>query len=174
MTLGNPVEIHARDQGLLMSGDITGVTVEHRVGDTPKLVIAVHDRAQRLARATKVKTYVGTTYSQIVEEIAEIHGLGSSIDPTETSIEYLMQVDSDLALLDTLADRVGFDWWVEAGELHFEKPKVARTVELKLPDDLLAFSVRASGLHADTVRIDGWDRRQQQVVTGQSTPFRHR
>ena len=165
-TLGNEVEIHARDQGMLMRGDITGVTVEHRVGDTPELVIVVHDRAARLARATKVDTFVTTTYSDIVTQMAGAHGMTASVDATKGTVDYLMQVDSDLALLDAIADRVGYDWWIDNGELQFKKPTATNTVQLKLAEDLLAFSVRASGLHADSVRVDGWDREQQKVVSG--------
>jgi len=169
VTLGNPVEVHARDRGLLIAGDITGITVEHRNGSAPELVVVVHDRAYRLARATKVATYVKATYSGVVSELAQAHGMRVSVDSTNATVDYLMQVDSDLALLDALADRVGYDWWVEDGTLHFKKPVAGDTVELKLADDLLAFSVRASGLHADSVRVDGWDRQQQQAVTSNAT-----
>jgi uncharacterized protein involved in type VI secretion and phage assembly len=167
--LGKPVEVHARDKGVLMSGDITGVTVEHRIGEAPELLIIVHDKAHQLARATKVKTFVQMSYSDVVRQLAQENGLTPSVDSVASVLDYLMQVDSDLALLDSLADRTGYDWWVEGKTLHFKKPATGDTVNLKLADDLLAFSVRASGLHADKVRVDGWDRHQQATVTGTAT-----
>ena len=169
VALGSKVQVFARGEHLLFDGDITGVTVEHRLGQAPELVVVVHDRAYKLARATKVETFVKTKYSDVASQIADNHRLSAAVESTSAVVEYLMQVDSDLALLDALADRTGFDWWVEGDTLHFKKPALGAIVNLTLAEDLLAFSVRASGLHADSVRIDGWDRHQQQVVSGNAS-----
>jgi uncharacterized protein involved in type VI secretion and phage assembly len=166
VALGSKVQVFARADRTLFDGDITGVTIEHRERQPPELVVVAHDRAYRLGRSTTVETYTKRKYSDIVSTLAEKHGLTASVDQTTAVVEYLMQVDSDLALLDALADRTGFDWWVDADTLHFKKPEAGNTVELAIDKSLLSFSVRASGLHADSVRIDGWDRHKQQVVSG--------
>ena len=168
IALGNRVEIHARDKGLLMRGDITGVSVEHQLGEAPDLVIVVHDKAYKLALTTKVATYLNMKFSDVVEKLASEHSLSAKVTATSNVLPHMFKADSDLALLDALADRAGFDWWVDGNDLHFEKPAEGTTVELQLAKDLLAFSVRASGLHASSVKVDGWDHKQTSAINAQA------
>ena len=92
-------------------------------------------------------------------------GLTASVDSTTEEVDYLLQADSDLGLLTELAQRVGFDWWVDGTTLHFKKPASGGQLTLTLGTDLWSFSARASGHHPDKVLVDGWDRAQQQQVS---------
>ena len=65
-----------------------------------------------------------------------------------------------------MASRSGFDWWVDDTTLNFKKPASGSTVELKLGDALRNFSVYASGHAPGTVSVYGWDRDDQQTLTG--------
>ena len=72
-------------------------------------------------------------------------GLTASTDSSELTLDYLLQVSSDLAFLDEMASRCGFDWWVEGTTLYFKKPAAGNTVQMTLGDALRSFSVHASG-----------------------------
>jgi uncharacterized protein involved in type VI secretion and phage assembly len=175
--LGTGVTIGARRPGqtsddVLLAGEITGVGVEQGIRADPELVLVVHDKAQRLARGTMVQTYINSSFSDVVSKIAQRHGLTPSVSAPAGSLDYVLQVDSDLALLDAVADRTGCDWWVDDTTLHFKppasNPRASTSLDLALGRNLHTFEVRASGLHADAVHVEGWDRKQQQSVTGTS------
>ena len=159
----------ATEPDVLLAGEVTGVTVEQSATRDPELVLVVHDRAYRLTRATLVGTYVNSSVDVVVKTIAQRHGLRADVTAPRARLDYLMQVDSDLALLDALADRTGHDWWVDDTTLHFLPPgggaRPRTEVDLVLGRNLTEFTVRASGLHPDAVTVDGWDRRAQQPVT---------
>lgn len=155
---------------VLLKGEITGVQLEQSMTSN-ELIVVVHDRGERLTRGATVGTYVNMSIGDVVTAIASRHGLTASVKDARAKQEYLLQVDSDLALLDALADRSGHDWWVDGTTLHFEKPSSAGRgpkLELALGKNLTRFNVRASGLHADKVQVEGWDRKRQQGFTSTS------
>lgn len=150
---------------LLIDAEVTAVALEQRVGDHPELVVTGHDKSHRLGRATDVKTYLEMTYSDVVSTLASGAGLIPATEATTLTVDYLMQADSGLGLLTELARRVGYDWWVDDGSLHFKKPAAGSSVSLALGTSLLAFSAKASGHHPDSVTVEGWDRDQQKLVS---------
>ncbi|MCU1593830.1 MAG: hypothetical protein JWO12_1222 [Frankiales bacterium] len=159
----------------LFEGVITGLGLEQGARGSAsysELVLVAHDGAERLLRGTSVKNFNDSTISDLVSGIASRHGLTAQVDSTPLVLEYVLQVESDFALLEALADRCGYDWWVEGTALHFKKPSSSgygpgKTV--KLGDDLVEFVLRASGLHADTVEVRGWNRKTQQEVTASAS-----
>ncbi len=105
-----------------------------------------HDKSHRLGRATNVVTYTNQTYSDIVSALARKAGLTADVTSTSRQLEYVLQVDSNLALITELANRVGYDWWVENNRLNFKPPPAAGAeVPLKFDNDLLSLSVKATG-----------------------------
>jgi uncharacterized protein involved in type VI secretion and phage assembly len=171
--LGVPVQVKAPGAGdpiVLVSAEVTSIVVEQREDAQPELVVVAMDKSHRMGRGTQIKSYQSMAYSDIVAKLAQSYGLRASYEPTDIKLDYVMQADSDLGLLTELARRVGFDWWVDDTTLNFKKPATGSTVPLSLyGGDLRSFSVRASGHHAGTVTVDGWNRAQQQLVTATAT-----
>lgn len=163
--LGASIEIAVRDAGTLLTGDVTGLGVDQDANDSPVFTVVAHDRAYRLARGTRVATYASSSYLTVVSQLARSAGLTPRVVGGGGTIDYLLQVDSDLALLDALADRGGFDWQVEGTTLKFSKGQVPERVTLTMGEELLSFGARASGLRPDAVRIEGWDRTAQESVS---------
>lgn len=167
------VEVEVRQPGTseaLISAEVTEVSCEQREEEQPELVVVAHDRSHRLGRMTAVTTYLTTEVGGVVEQLARMAGLRVDADPALPQLDYLLQVDTNLGLLDELAARTGCDWWVEGQTLHFVKPGSGGSIaRLRLGDTLRSFSVRASGSHSDSVVVDGWDRDQQQSVRGEAT-----
>ncbi|MDA8070009.1 MAG: VgrG-related protein [Actinomycetota bacterium] len=155
---------------VLVDAEVTAIACEQRPGEQPELLVEAHDRSHRLGRATQASTYTSMSPGQVVESLAEKAGLSASVTASGETMEYLLQVDSDLGLLGELARRQGCDWWVDtSATLHYGQPSSSKTVSLTLGDDLLSFSARASGQRPDSVTVDGWDRDSQSVVSGSAT-----
>jgi uncharacterized protein involved in type VI secretion and phage assembly len=166
--LGTTVVVSVPHNGPLVTAEVTALGVEQRLGENPELLLTALDKSHRMARGTKVKTYLNATYPDIVSQLARDHGLSVSADPADLTMEYVLQVSSDLAFLSELAARSGFDWWVEGQTLHFKRPKVTAAVELKLGDQLHSFSAFASGHAPGAAEVHGWDRNRQQKLSSTS------
>jgi|SRR5579875_546159 len=169
--LGRAVTVSVPQSGTLATVEVTAIAVEQREEESPELVLTCLDRSHRMGRGTRVKTYLNTTYSDIVSDLARQHGLVAEADSTGVLLEYVLQVSSDLTFLSEMAARSGFHWWVDGNSLHFKKPGLGKTVELKLGSGLISFSVEASADKPGSVEVHGWDRDQQQQLSGTaSTP----
>lgn len=171
ISLGKSVKVSAPTDAslVLIAAEVTSIAVDQRAGEQPELVVVAHDKSHRLGRATNVKSFLSMTYSDVVTRLAADCGLVADVSSTSLTIDYLMQADSDLGLITELADRVGYDWWVEGDTLHFKAPASTGTVALALSETLLSFSARASGHRFDQVTVEGWDRHQQNLVTATAT-----
>jgi phage protein D len=167
LKLATDVQIGIPRQAPLASVEVTGFAVEQSPGSQPELVVVCHDKSHRLGRATNVVTYTNQTYSAIVQSLASAAGLTAEVTSTSRQLEYVLQVESDLALITELANRVGYDWWVDDNKLLFKPPAAGETVELAFNKDLLSLSVKASGQRPDSFRVVGWDSQKQAVVDSQ-------
>jgi uncharacterized protein involved in type VI secretion and phage assembly len=166
LALAGTVTVSVPQAGSLITAEVTSIGVEQRQGENPELVVTALDKSHRMARGSKVKTYLNAAYSDIVSQLAGDYGLSPSTDATGVVLEYVLQVSSDLTFLSDMATRSGFAWWVEGTTLHFKKPASGSTIDLKLGDTLRSFSVRLSGHAPGQVQVYGWDRDKQQKLTG--------
>ncbi|HEY2044571.1 MAG TPA: phage baseplate assembly protein V [Jatrophihabitans sp.] len=166
--LGTTVKISDHERSALMSGTVTGVSLQQSVNEQPELVVVVHDAAFKLARGTRVTTYLNATYSDIISQLAQAAGLTPDVISTSGVNEYLLQAGTDLAFLNSIMERIGYVWWLEDDKRLTVKPAGASTatVDMKLGDELTEFNVRASGLRPTEVRVSGWDRDHQQNILG--------
>lgn len=165
--LGVEVEVRAPvpSSASMVTAEIVSISSEQHPGQPPELVLVGLDLSHRLGRTTRVKVYNQQSYSDIVTSLASESSLTPAVHSSGAPVEYLMQAESDMALLNELAARTGFDWWVTGKKLHFARPEAGETVTLRLGEDLLSFSARASGLKPSEVQVDGWDRSGQKAVT---------
>ncbi len=166
--IGKKVDVGVYQGGSLMSGTVTGMSLQQQEGDHPDLVVTVDDAAHKLTRGSKVKTYLNMTFSDIVSQVASGAGVTAEVSSTSEVHPYVLQADSDLAFLDELAARCGYDWWVEGSALQFKPPSTAGSVlTLELGKDLQEFSVSASGLLPTKAQVVGWDNATQSSIVGQ-------
>jgi len=169
-SIGTAVEVGVYQGGTLLTGSVTGLSLQQQEGDHPDLVVVVDDGAYKLTRGSKVKTYLNMSFSDIVSQLASGAGLTASTTSTQETHPYVLQADTDLGFLDDLASRVGYDWWVEGSTLHFAPPSSAGPVQrLELGKDLHEFSVQASGLLPNKAQVVGWDNATQSSIVGQGT-----
>lgn len=157
----------------LFQGIITSIGSEQREGEQPELVVVGHDLSYKLGLTSRVKTWSQMPVSTIVSGLVSSYSLSATTGASaSTTVDYLLQVDTDLGLLGELALRAGADWWVDGTTLYLGKPdelaSERATTSLTLGDDLRSFSAKAVSA-PKKVSVSGWDTVQQQTVTGQAT-----
>jgi phage protein D len=167
--LGTEIKVTTFGGDLLMVGKVTSTQMTQLETRSPELVVTADDAALRLTRGSKVTTYAGMTYSQVVSQIAQRLGLSAKVVATDEQFPYMIQSGSDLQFLEDISDRIGYDWWIggtSGAELVFGPPVASDPVSTFTGgDNLIEFGVRASGLHPTGVTVTGWSPATQATVS---------
>lgn len=158
----------------VFSGEIAAVGLEQRGSQRHTLVVEAYDKSHRLGHATRVKTFLDQSYSDILSSIAGIYGLTADIDGALGApvFKYQLQQESDLAFLDRIATRTGSEWFVDAGKLTVRpRPAVSSAVaKTEYGNDLLRFRARYSGSeHVGGAKVMGWDPATKQAISSEDT-----
>lgn len=157
----------------LMSGEVTAISLDQGSAYGPastELTVTVDDKAYRLGQTTRHTTHLKVKYSDVILKAARETGLNASIVDTGETHEYLLQSGTDLAYLDWISDRIGLLWWVDDNTLKVVKPGTSSgTTTVRLGEDLIRLSTRASGRHAGRVTVTGWDEQQQATISETTT-----
>jgi phage protein D len=170
MKIGATVVVKVAGGDELIKAYVTGLAVEQPEDSDPELVVIAHDLAHKLSRQVNVATFVKMTYSDIIKKVVQGCGLSiGTVESTSRVLEYVVQADSAQGLLNELATRLGYDWWVEADKLSFKKVAAGSPVaKLVYGHQLQSFSVRGTSIRPDEVEIEGWDRAIGKAVTGKA------
>lgn len=178
LELGTEVTISSVEPAIaVFSGMVTGLDMEAGLTGT-EVTATVQDKAYLLARNRSVATYGDQTYSEVVTTIAAAAGLRTSVTATTERVQWLLQVDSDLGLIDEIAGRLGLDWavvdntfgmWPSSGTA----PWATERSSLELGVDLLSFAVRRADVGPTDVTVRGWDALQGRAVTSTATSATH-
>ena len=149
---------------------VTEIGSERDTGGVAEYVVVAHDASYRLTRRHQVVTFANMSASDVVSKVAQGAGLKpKQVDATSEVLPYLLQADSDFGFITTLARRYGYDWWVDGEDLYFTKPSSSPDeIRLNVLDDLLRFSVSQTAVPHKRVTVNGWDRDNQELVTGQA------
>lgn len=172
-SLGTAITVKARGGTVLFTGEVTGVELDMERG-APNLTVIADDASYKMTLGNQVRTFTNMTYSDIVRQITSGLGMAAKLTATSATFEYVLQTDSDFGFLSEIADRVGYDWWVDpAGTLQFHPmgSQAGTTPSLDWRSDgtmLRHFSVRASALHPQQVSVNGWDAKTAKVVASKS------
>ncbi len=170
-TLGTQVSIKLPDGTVLLTGEVTGFSLEQdgrALGPSSELVVTVDDRACALGRETKSRSFLSVGYTDVIRTMASEAGLRVDVNVLDAGEqhEYLLQAGSDLAYLGWITARCGWAWWVEDTALVVKDAGASvGSVPVTLGKDLVRFSARASGLHPRKVTVTGWDNEQQQGIS---------
>jgi uncharacterized protein involved in type VI secretion and phage assembly len=172
-SLGTTIKVTTSSGAELFTGEVTGVELNVEWG-APNVSVIADDAAYKMTLGNKVRTFTQVAYSDVVSQIGSEYGLTVNASATPSVHEYLLQSDSDFGFLTEMADRAGYDWWVDAGgTLQFHQMAAstdsATTVTWGEFGTLRSFSVRASALHPNKVTVNGWDAANKQSVTSTSS-----
>ncbi|MFQ5647483.1 MAG: phage late control D family protein, partial [bacterium] len=102
-------------------------------GDTVRLTLKAYDAGSKMKGKSSQKIWKNKTYSGIAQEIAGKYKLNAVVDVTSEIIESEPQGNkSDFGFLRYLADRIGFQFYVQNNELHFHKINLDKKPVLSL------------------------------------------
>ena len=151
----------------VFEGEITGVSLRLHRG-VPVYSVIADDVAYKLGLGTQKVTYTQMTYSDIVAKMAGSAGLLAQVASTNELFDYVIQTDTNLGFLSEMADRAGYDWWVDGSTLHFAPPsdETPSTATLTFGEELVQFDVRATALHPGQATVTGWSSSTKDQVQG--------
>jgi phage protein D/phage baseplate assembly protein gpV len=184
LKIGQEVEILARSAGKdqtepkrLLVGEITTVEPDYPYGGAPVVVLRGYDRAHRLHRGKKTRSFVQMTDSDIVTKIAREYGLKPEVDDTTEVYPYILENNqSDFEFIMERARRLGFAFLVDDQSLLFKQPGSlpSDTVELEYGTTLRQFRPRmTTASQFKEVIVKSWDPVNKRDILGHagaSTP----
>jgi uncharacterized protein involved in type VI secretion and phage assembly len=165
--IGTEISLTIPEDGKLMTGHVTGMSLAMTEDEVPQLTVVADDLGYLLGRQVKVRTFLNMTWADVVNQIASGVGLAVVADSTTEVNPYVLQADTDLAFLDQIADRIGYDWWIDGKTLYFKRPSASNPTSLTLGvGGMTEFAVRGSGLHPIQAKVTGWNPKDQRMISG--------
>jgi phage protein D len=168
--VGKEVEIHMGYAGGLRSmllGEITSVSPTFPESGAPTLTVTGYDKSHRMRHnRPPSRTFKYQNDSLIAAQIAAENLLVPVADPAPTPRRSITQTGSDWELLSELAERNGFQLYVERDELHFHLPRPqTEQVVLQWEANLSSFSPRLSTSGQVGVQVvRGYDHELAQTI----------
>jgi uncharacterized protein len=160
----------------VFDGEVTAWRTElERAGPTVMVVRGL-DRAHRLMRGHKTKTYAEASPLDCAQQIASAAGLTaktSAGQPAPIKTFRLQANESDYHFLRRLADLEGYLFYVDGTELHFERPTISSKDDLTLTfgEDVKTFLPVANFRRpAALVEVGGWDSSAKSGLKGKAQP----
>ncbi|WP_342807640.1 contractile injection system protein, VgrG/Pvc8 family [Alteromonas sp. M12] len=155
-------------QRLIFNGYISALEIHFEEGQEPEFSFCAEDRLMDLRMTRISKTYEEMSDQQIVEEIANQHGLQIEVDADGPTYNQIQQCNmSDLAFLRERARLLQAEVWVDAETLHFKTRDKRSGTSLTLirGTDLMQVRVSADLAHQKTkVHVAGYDATQKQPI----------
>jgi hypothetical protein len=198
LEIGTKIKITAPKPGgtgvkLLIKGEVTSIEAICE-GFLIYTIVRGYEKAHRLQRAKRTRTFVNMTDSDIAEEVASSAGLDiGNIEATTVTHDHVAQVaQTDWEFLTQRAREIGYETGVVGGEFYFRLASgrtdgggglggalgaVANAAanmlglgdKLVFKDNLLSFHPRISAANiTPDVEVRVWDSKDARVVTSRS------
>ncbi len=158
---------------LLITGEITALEPNFAQTGEPTLVVRGYDRAHRLHRGKRNRSFLRATDSEIAQKIAQEVKLQAQVDPTSIVHDYVFQDNqTNLEFLQARAQRIGYEVYVKDKTLYFcrrqERPEAGPELVWGLA--LRDFRPRLTTMNqVDEVIVRGWDPQTKREVVGRAT-----
>ena len=160
--------------GLVFDGEVTAWRTElERAGPTV-LVIRGLDRAHRLMRGQKTKTYAGASPIDCAQQIAGTYGFTAKCTPGTPAPVKMFRFQAnqtDFEFLAQMADLEGYVFYVDGKDLHFERQTLSETDDctFSFGEDLKTFLPSANFRKpAAKVEVGAWDVSGKAGLTGKA------
>jgi phage protein D len=168
------------DKRTIFKGELVGLEPTYTAAGESLLTLRAHDRLHRLTRGRKSKTYQDQSDQDIVNAVAQEHGLsmvaGSS--PTIRHAHVYQHNQTDLEFVRARGRAIGYGIWCEDTKLIFDAPRldVDSGLEFVLGEQdgrgrltLNAFAPRLSNAQVvRSVRVHGWNADKTQEFVGEA------
>jgi phage protein D len=164
----------------LFKGEITALEPNF-ASDGIRLVVSGYDRAHRLHRGRKTRTYQKMTTSDIAKKLAGEAKLSAQVDTTTIKHEFVQQNnETDWEFLQRLASMGDYEAFVDGLKLVFRKvtpvtPPAPLELEYGIADErstavfLHSFYPRATAAQGvKEVLVRSWDPQRKQAIVGKA------
>ncbi|GAB1538699.1 VgrG-related protein [Scytonema sp. NUACC21] len=149
------------NENKILEGEITAIDTHFSDKSQAPVIVRGYDISHRLHRGRYNRSFQNMTDSDIVKKIAEEVGIKiGKIDSSGAPHDYAFQSNqTNMEFLRSRSAKIGFELFVQNGELHFRKPKADNEeLTLKWLIDLHSFRVRmTSAEQVKEVEVRGWD-----------------
>ena len=161
---------YGRNLAEVFVGEITAVEISAEPRGGQRLVVRGYDRAHRMHRGPKARTFLQMSDSDIASQIAGEIGLSADVTATSTVHKYVIQDNlTDWEFLRARARLNGHELQVHEQTLVFKKPPStpADAVELRWGQNLLSFSAEMTAAEqVGEVEVRDWDPLAKQEIFG--------
>jgi phage protein D len=177
LQLGKDLEIKVAATGdrattRIFKGQIAAVEPEFTANGCI-ISIRAYDKAHKLNRARKTRTFQQMSAADMVSKIAGENGLSANVTATNVVHEFFQQSnETDWDFAWRLALMHDYEVVVDDTSLEFRPANEGSgaAVALKWQDTLISFRPRMSGVQQpQTVNVRAWDPKGKTVVTGSAT-----
>lgn len=157
----------------LFDGRVMALEAEFPEAGPPTLTLLAEDRFQDLRMTRRTRTFEDVTDSDVLNQIANDHGLSPSISLTGPKYKVLAQINqSDLAFMRERARSIDAELWMDAKTLNAKShaSRGGTPKELKHGSELRSFSVLADlAMQRTLVAVNGWDVAGKQAMQHEAT-----
>ena len=159
--------------GQLIKGEITALAPNFAGTGEAILLVRGYDRAHRLHRGKKSRSFLRNTDSEIAQRIAQEAKLRAKVTSTSVIHDYLFQDNqTDLEFLQARAQRIGYEVYVKDKTLYFVQRQTEQETgpELEWGKNLRDFRPRLTTMNqVDEVIVRGWDPKTKKEIVSRVT-----
>jgi phage protein D len=156
----------------MLSGVITELSTSFPSSGIPQLTISGYDHSYCLTKGTQSDQWPNMRDSDVVRQIATRHSLTPKVEDTKAvHPNIVMSQESPASLLNRLAQRNGFEWFVDATDLFFRAPANDErgVIELKWGEGLVSFSPEINlSEQVSQVEVYGWNVQKKEKIVGKA------
>src|SRR5207248_2859201 len=160
LEFGKALQVKLGDDAIF-DGRVMAIEASFPEGQPPQIGALAEDRFQDLRMTRRTRTFSDMSDSDVINQIANDHGLTPDVRVTGPNHKVLAQVNqSDLALMGARARTMDAELWVDGRTLHAQThtSRNAGTVRLAHGNELREFTVLADLAEQRTsVTVSGWD-----------------
>ena len=161
-------------EGQLIKGEITAQEASFPGAGMPTMTIRGYDKAHRLHRGKKTRTFLKVKDSDLASKLAGEAGLSADVDSTTPTYDFVLQNNqTNMEFLQARAERIGYQVWASEGKLHFKKgdATLGDGPELVHGENLLSFQPCWTTVgQADKMIVRGWDPKGKQAIESLKSP----
>ena len=154
----------------VIKGEITALEPVFDAGAGIRFVVRGYDKAHRLQRGHKTRSFLKMSDSDIVKKVAGEADLTVQADSSSVVHDYVLQYNqTDWEFLRARAERIGYQLYVVEGKLLFKKGDTQTSgPALEWGLDLRRFEPRlSSASQVKEATSKGWDIKQKKAIVGQ-------
>lgn len=156
----NSSDFNTEKERYLLKGEVTAIETHFTERTQAPVIVRGYDVSHRLFRGRHNRSFQNMTDKDIVNKVIKEAGINpGTIDSSGVVHDYVFQANqTNMEFLRERSARIGFELFVQDGNLNFRKPKADSSQSLEWLKDLQSFRVRlTSAEQVKEVEVRGWD-----------------